>query len=196
MNQRHLCAAIACTLALSACTTYQEYEKETKSMRDKSSEYVVQRSDGQRLTGSKLHWSRDNAGRQMIAVDGKAVPEDSVSSYQDKVAVYEKMASGKWVRLLRSGRIRLFHYDERVTTGYHTGAGGSRMADETDKDHYCFAKGANPPAELNRQQIADLLRDNAEAYKLFVANWRPSDKYLPTAYALHQIIKVVDLYNR
>jgi hypothetical protein len=195
MKRISLLAASVLAL-LTSCTTFKEYDKETKKMRDNSATYFVVRDDGRKVTGTNFRQGTDKTtGKASFFLDNEAVPLDKVQAYQDKTAYYEKTDKGAWAKLLRRGKIKLYYFDVRTTTGFHTGAGGSQMADSQADDHFAFAKGDEAPRELTRREIADLLKDNQKAYSKFTSIWKPDNKLLPKSYALHLIINVIDIYN-
>ena len=126
MKKLNVCLVITATMFLSSCVTTKTYTAEEKKMRNEDEQVSVVKSDGKKVTGSKIDvpsiW---NGKSSWIKIDGQKFEGEDINAYQDKKASYTKFGNSKdgwlWVKQLKRGKINLYYYDINTNDQYYDG---------------------------------------------------------------------------
>jgi|GEM_PF-1090431 len=201
MKNLRVCFAISATILLNSCVTTKTYTTEEKKMRNEGESVYVIKSDGKKVGGSKIDvpsiW---NGKSSWIKIDGQKFEGEDISAYQDKKASYAKFGNKKdgwlWVKQLKRGKINLYYYDINTNESYYDGT--KYVNRRNTQTHFVFQKANDRMLETNMTEIAEMLKDNREAYQTFTNQFGSADKaVLPKQLQNHPkvLFSAIDIYN-
>ena len=201
MKNLHVCIAISATILLNSCVTTKTYTTEEKKMRNEGESVYVIKSDGKKVGGSKIDvpsiW---NGKSSWIKIDGQKFEGEEISAYQDKKASYAKFGNKKdgwlWIKQLKRGKINLYYYDINTNESYYDGT--KYVNRRNTQTHFVFQKANDRMLEANMTEIAEMLKDNKEAYQTFTNQFGTADRaVLPKQLQNHPkvLFSAIDIYN-
>lgn len=201
MKKLNVRFAITATVLLSSCVTTKTYTAEEKKMRNEDENVYVVKSDGKKVTGSTIDvpsiW---NGKSSWIKIDGQKFEGEDLNAYQDKKASYAKFGNSKdgwlWVKQLKRGKINLYYYDTHTSEQYYDGT--KYVTRRNTQTHFVFQKANGRMLEANITEIADMLKDNREAYQTFTNQFGSADRaVLPKQLQNHPkaLFSAIDIYN-
>lgn len=201
MKKKNACLAIGAMLLLSSCVTTKTYTNEEKKMRNEDEPVYVIKSDGKKIVGSKISvpsiW---NGKSSWIKIDDQKFEGSDIDAYQDKKASYARFGNTKdgwvWVKQLKRGKINLYYYDIITREQYYDGT--KYVNRNNTQTHFVFKKANGRMLESNITEIAEMLKDNKEAYQIFTNQFGSADKkVLPKQLSNHPkvLFSAIDIYN-
>lgn len=180
---------LAVVLLLNSCVTTKTYTREEKKMKINNEGVLVVKKDGESISGKTLKFVYKTSS---IKIDDQEFKISDLFAFQDKTAYFAKFGTDKkyiWVKQLKRGKINLYYFD---APSYYSSNGNSNIA------HFLFNKGREKLLELSITDIAELLRDNKNAYNKFTSTFGEKDRILlPKQLQNHPrvIFEAIDIYN-
>lgn len=193
---KRLPALLALTLILPmiSCVMSKTYTDEEKRMRIQTDQYFVIKTNGEKISGSKLSAASGmNYGSGWVKLDGQKYEFSELQNFQDRHAYCAKF-NNVWAKQLKRGKINLYYYETAAPMPRTSPSGGTQYEYH---QHFVFQKGNGPLQELSKEAISEMLSDNREAQAKFDAQFHPGQKFLPKQLDKHPnvLFEVVDMYN-
>lgn len=183
----------ALILIAASCTTSKSFTDEEKKMRVPDDPMFVVKTNGEKVSGSKLSTAGVFSTTAWVKLDGTKYAFDELQKYQDRHSYYAKF-NNVWAKQLKRGKISLYYYETSTPEPF---TGPDHHTTYVSQTHFVFQKGDGPLQELSLTAISELLSDNREARDKFDAQFHPGQKWLPKQMQNHPkvVFDVVDMYN-